>query len=188
VSLKEQLVNKFSRCLSNNCLEEISSRAFEIVDDKPELKLPCRRVSSNGEFKVKNPHGRLLHFLKIDHCILLSIDPEKRCDFAVFSDNEMIFVELKTIKECSKTNSKKRRGKRNEAYGQLENTLKIFLNREKIDLSIYQNNQKLFVIVSILALDRPTKMPSVKTANQNAQVRFEGYNAILKTGNIYEFL
>lgn len=198
MNLKEQLVSSFSLCSSKNCLEELDLQAFEIVDDQPELKLPCRRVPNNGEFEVRNSRGHLLHFLKIDHCIQFTThcvlskkdgsneNRWRKCDFAVFSDNEMIFVELKKIEIGSVSNSRKRRGKREDAYEQLECTLQLFLN-SGIDLSNYQNNQKLFVIVSILALDRPTKMPSVKTANQNAQVRFERYNAILKTGNIYPF-
>lgn len=199
MSLKEQLINKFNLCSSNNCLEELSLQAFEIVDDKPELKLPCRRVPNNGEFEVKNPRGHLLHFLKIDHCIQFTThcvlskkdgsneNRWRKCDFAVFRDNEMIFVELKKIEIGSVSNSRKRRGKREDAYDQLECTLQLFL-KSGIDLSNYQQSQKLFVIASILDCNPPVnKIHAVKTANLNAQVRFEGYNAILWTGHSYQF-
>ncbi len=193
MNLKNQLVNSFSgRCASNNCLEELDLQVFEIVDDTQNS--PCRIVCNDGHFKVENPHKRLLHFLKIDWCILLSTDPEKRCDFAVFSDKEMVLVELKTIEEGSKTTFweagkevEKADDKFKKADAQLENTLKIFL-RENIDLSVYQQNQKLFVIVSILDLNPPVIKVKAEAANQFAEMKYlSKYNAILRTGNIYPF-
>jgi len=85
--------------------------------------------------------------------------------------------------EINYSSHKKRKTKRNDAYAQLENTLKIFKSKN-IDLSGY----KLFVIASVLDYNPPvTKMPAATTKSQNAKVRFEEYNAILLTGQIYEF-
>jgi len=188
VNLKEQIINTFSLCLSNNCLEDICLQAFEIIDDQQNL--PCR-LENDGEyaqFIIENPREHLLHFLKIDNCILLTKDDAK-CDFAVFNADELIFVELKKIEANTRSSHKKRKAKRNEAYAQLENTLKIFLSKN-IDLSSYQNNQKLFVIASVLDQNPPvTKMPVAKADSQHKILEFEmKYNASLLTGHSYEFI
>jgi len=181
VNLKEQLINAFTEY--NNCLEDICLPAFEVIDDQQNL--PCRLLLTNGEFgqfQIKNPRKHCLQFLKIDNCILFTQDGAK-CDFAVFNADELIFVELKKIEANTASSHKKRKIKRNDAYTQLENTLKIFQSKN-IDLSGY----KLFVIASVLDYNPPvTKMPAATTKSQNAKVRFEEYNAILLTGQIYEF-
>ncbi|MCK5720728.1 MAG: hypothetical protein KAH84_12385, partial [Thiomargarita sp.] len=136
VNLKEQISNTFTQCLTNNCLEDINSSSFEVVDDKQNS--PCRSLTDGkfGQFKIENPDKYLLHFLKIDHCILFEQDG-KKCDFAVFNADELIFVELKTIEKNSSNEHGKRNQKKRDAYIQLENTLETFKN-EKIDLSSYQ--------------------------------------------------
>jgi hypothetical protein len=182
VNLKEQLINAFALCESNNCLEKINLQAFEVIDDQQNL--PCRLLTNGefGQFIIKNPHKDSLHFLKIDNCILFTPDGAK-CDFAVFNAEELIFVELKKIEANTTSSHKKRKTKRNYAYTQLENTLKIFKSKN-IDFS----GHKLFVIASVLDYNPPvTKMPAATTKSQNAKVRFEEYNAILLTGQIYEF-
>jgi len=184
VNLRDQIIGSFNLNLSSNCLEELNLKAFEVVDNIPNS--PCRRVDSDGEFTVENPCCYVLYFLKIDNCVLFTEDGSK-CDFAVFNDNQFIFVELKRIEIGSGQSHNKRQKKRNDAYTQLENTLNIFLQRN-IDLSLYQGNQRLFVIASILDYNPPiTKMPVAKVSSQHAQVRFEEYQAILLTGHIYQF-
>jgi hypothetical protein len=182
VNLREQLINTFALCVSNNCLEEICLPAFEVIDDQQNL--PCRLLidGQSGQFRIENPREHNLHFFKIDNCILLTQDGSK-CDFAVFNADEIIFVELKKIEANTMSGHRKRKSKRNDAYDQLENTLKNFQGKN-INLSGYQ----LFVIASVLDYHPPvTKMPSETTKNQNAKVRFEAYNAILLTGHTYQF-
>jgi hypothetical protein len=165
------------------------------VDDR--RNKPCRLVSNDGEvgeFKVENPHKRSLYFLKIDWCIIS--DDEKRCDFAVFSDDKMIFVELKKIKEGTRATFYDREKckevpkadyKFEVAVGQLKNTLDIF-RRKNIDLSVYQQNQKLFVIIGILDLNPPvTMMPATESPDQDAKLIFDQYDAELLTGHCYQF-
>ena len=187
MNLKEQIINSFVLCSSNNCLEDICFPAFEVIDDQPTS--PCRLLIDGqyGQFIIENPCEYLLSFLKIDHCILFEQDG-KKCDFAVFNADELIFVELKTIEENTSNNSRKRNKKKGEAYAQLENTLKIFQS-ESINLSGYQNNQKLFVIASVLDYNPPVvKIPVERMANMNAQIKFfEKYNAILLMGHTYKF-
>ncbi len=118
MNLKEQICNAFDLCLSNYCLVDIELPAFEVIDDRQDK--PCRLLidGQSGQFKIENPHRHLLHFLKVDHCILFAQDGQK-CDFAVFNADELIFVELKAIEENSSSNSEKRRVKRKSAYEQL---------------------------------------------------------------------
>ncbi|OAD19319.1 hypothetical protein THIOM_005054, partial [Candidatus Thiomargarita nelsonii] len=56
--------------------------------------------------------------------------------------------------------------------------------------SSYQNNQKLFVIASVLDQNPPvTKMPVAKADSQHKILEFEmKYNASLLTGHSYEFI
>lgn len=187
MNLKEQINNTFALCSSNNCLEDICFSAFEIIDDQPTT--PCRLLidGQSDHFRIENPRKHLLHFLKIDHCILFEQDGRK-CDFAVFNADELIFVELKNIEENTSNNSRKRGGKRREAYDQLKNTLKIFENKN-INLSNYQNNQKLFVIASVLDYNPPiVRIPVGRVASMDAQLKFEEYHAILLSGHTYKFI
>ncbi|MEK8021943.1 MAG: hypothetical protein VSS75_034135 [Candidatus Parabeggiatoa sp.] len=187
MNLKEQIINSFVLCSSNNCLEDICFPAFEVIDDQPTS--PCRLLIDGqyGQFIIENPCEYLLSFLKIDHCILCDKDDSK-CDFAVFNADEIIFVELKKIEADSSNKHNKRNKKKRDAYAQLENTLKIFQS-ESINLSGYQNNQKLFVIASVLDNNPPVvKMPVERMANMNAQIKyFDEYNAILLMGHTYKF-
>ena len=188
MNLTEQIINTFASCLPNNCLEEnIFLQVFEIIDDQPNL--PCRLLTDgqSGQFIIENPNEYLLHFLKIDNCILFTQDGAK-CDFAVFNANEFILVELKKIEANTTTSHRKRKSKRKGAYDQLENTLQVF-NRKNIDLSSYQKNRKLFVIASVLDYNPPvTRMPAAKADNQQKILEFEiNYNATLLTGHRYKF-
>jgi len=181
VTLKEQLINTFTLCVSNNCLEDICLPAFVVIDEQP-----CRLLTDDQSgFRIKNPRKHLLHFFKIDWCVLFERDG-KKCDFAVFNADELIFVELKKIEANTSYNHKKHNAKRKDAYDQLENTLEIFQSKN-IDLSSYQKNQKLFVIASVLKDDN-AEMPTAKTNNQHKNIEFEiKYNAILLTGNTHKF-
>lgn len=187
MNLKDEIINTFSLCKSDNCLEDICLQAFEVIDDQPNS--PCRLLidGQSGQFKIENPREHCLHFLKIDNCILLTQDDAK-CDFAVFNADELIFVELKKIKQGTDSSHRKRKEKRKKAYDQLENTLKIF-HSKNIDLSSYQTNKKLFVIASVLDCNPPvTRMPAAKTKNQEKQKYFEDkYSAILLIRHTYEF-
>lgn len=185
MNLESQLINAFSLCVSNNCLGKHSSKALEIVDGTQNS--PCKIILCNGEFKVENPNRKLLYFLKIDNCILFS-QHGKKCDFAVFNGSEIIFVELKKIEKGSTNNHDKRRGKRKDAYEQLENTLEIFLKQKQISLNCYQQTQKLFVIASILDENPPITRIRTSTGSQDKILSFEEkYQATLLTGHIYQF-
>ena len=187
MNLKEQINNTFALCSSNNCLEDICFSAFEIIDDQPTAACRLLIDGQSGQFKIENPNEYLLSFLKIDHCILCDQD-ESKCDFAVFNADELIFVELKNREENTSNKHNKRNQKKRDAYAQLENTLKTFKNKN-INLSGYQNNQKLFVIASVLDYNPPVvKMPVERVASINAQIKFEEYNAILLSGHTYEFI
>jgi hypothetical protein len=187
VNLKDQIINTFSLSESDNCLEDIGLQTFEVIDDQQNL--PCRLLidGKSGQFIIENPSKHLLHFLKIDNCVLFTQDGPK-CDFAVFNEDELIFVELKKIEQDTVSTHKKRKAKRTDAYVQLENTLKIFKSKN-IDLSRYQKNNKLYVIASVLDYNPPvTRMPAAKTKNQQKNLEFEmKYSAILLTGHSYEF-
>ncbi len=187
MNLKDQIINTFSLSKSDNCLEDIALQAFEVIDDQQNL--PCRLLidGDSGQFRIENPNKHLLHFLKIDNCILFAQDGAK-CDFAVFNEDELIFVELKKIEQYTVSSHKKRKTKRTDAYIQLENTLKMF-KKKNIDLSSYQKNKKLFVIASVLDYNPPvTRMPVAKTKSQQKKLEFEmNYSAILLTGHTYKF-
>ena len=144
--LIEQLNNTFRSCCEKNCLEETDLEIFEIKDDDKPQNSPCKLVSK-GQFKVENPCKHVLYFLKIDHCILSNKDSAK-CDFAIFNADELIFVELKEIKNntSQKKTEKNIKDKIQRASKQLKETLKTF-KKKNIDLSHYK---KLFVIISIL--------------------------------------
>jgi ferredoxin len=132
VTLEQQITSVFEKCIPNNCLETTDLDIFEVLDEGKSKIVP----ESQGQFKIINPNKEPLYFLAIDKCIFFDEKDPKRCDFAIFSEDIFVFVELK---ECKGKNRRENAGK---AIKQLEETLKQFKN--KISLP-----SKLFAIASI---------------------------------------
>jgi len=186
VNIKEQIETTFSLCISNNCIE-IYTDNFDVQDNREDEKKPCYKVEfGTGEFSIITNENEV-NFLKIDACILFEKDG-KKCDFAVFTDDKFVLVELKQIKKGTKNDNKKKQKLRNKAYKQLENTLKIFT--DELDLSKYQISEKLHAIPAIFDLNNPVKeFPKSSTGMNNARVRFlKLYDTeLFSKGNKFEF-
>lgn len=185
MNIKEQIENQFNVCATNHCIEFYTTD-FDVDDRTPST--PCYKVNAGtGEFSIEN-NGNLVYFLKVDACILFGNDGQK-CDLAVFTENEFVFIELKIIEIGTKVNAKKRTSKRNNAYEQLEKTLEEFIINRGIDFSKYQNEGKFYAVAAVLDTNPPiSKMPAAKTGNFNQEQKFQQfYNAQLLLGNSYTF-
>ncbi len=189
MNIKKQIENQFNLCVANHCIEFYTTD-FDVFDDRTQIgnPSPCCKVSAGiGEFSIEN-NGNLVYFLKIDNCILFSNDG-KKCDLAVFTENEFVFVELKEMQIGSTNLTNQRNRNEYKACVQLEKTLEEFITNRGIDFSKYQNEGKFYVIAAVLDTNPPiSKMPAAKTGNFNQEQKFQQfYNAQLLLGNSYTF-
>ncbi len=126
MNIKDQIETTFNPCLTNHCIETYTID-FDVLDDRIQdgNPRPCYKVDfGQGEFSIES-NGNLVHFLKVDDCILFDTDG-KKCDFAVFTKKEFVFIELKEIEIGTKSGSKKKGNKKRSCYPQLESTLNEF--------------------------------------------------------------
>ncbi len=191
MNIKEQIENKFNLCISNNCIE-VYTADFDIEDDRTpkvtgDMPTPCYKVNFGlGEFSVET-NGNAACFLKIDACILFEKDG-KKCDCAVFTDKEFVFVELKQIEKGSKNDIEKRGSLRRKSYRQIADTLNIFLNDKNIDFSLYQNSGKFYVLCAVFDANTRVKYPAASIADKTIEQSFQkNYMAIIKEGNGFSF-
>ena len=78
------------------CLTERVEALFYVYDHSIEGR--CYAHTNPDEviqFTVENTSDKPVHFLAVDHCILTDSDP-KKCDFILFDQTTMCFVEVKT--------------------------------------------------------------------------------------------
>ncbi len=124
----DKINNAFPDCIQNNCLSIVNHAAFKVFDRESACCFTCIAPFPNSLcfFTVENNTAKPLNFLAIDRCLIID-DDNKKCDCAVFNDNEFHFVEIKTA-------STGVRGKRRRtAFEQLKNTIDVFYG--KMDFS-----------------------------------------------------
>lgn len=187
MNLEEQLINAFKdKPISQRCLKKTNSPMLGVVD--PGGENPCQLLEEEDEnfgdaqFEIYNLNERELCFLAIDKCVIEK--GSKRCDFAIFNENEFVFVELKGVISTSSETVKQRH---DEARTQLESTIGIFSDKN-INLSNYKRNLKLFAVVSVLDLNPPVTKRPVQAASQDAIIYAEEYMDIIwSDGHSYRF-
>lgn len=188
MNLEEQLINAFKdKPISQKCLKKTNSPMLGVLDPP---KDPCELLEKDNpkfkdaQFEIENLNERDLCFLAIDQCVLPK-KGGKRCDFAIFSENEFVFVELKLI---TSTNPKTVKQRHEYARTQLESTISIFSDKN-INLSDYKKNYKLFAVVSVLLdLNPPVTKKPVPAASQNMMIYAEENMGIIwAEGHSYTF-
>ncbi|MFN3850976.1 MAG: hypothetical protein ACK4NY_16190 [Spirosomataceae bacterium] len=167
--MKQSLEEVFPKISTHNCLTFIKDIEFYIFEDENKVS----QIGEDGILKVNNPNKKNIHFLRIDHCFLGDGDG-KKCDCAVFDDNTFCFVEMSIAR------MKNRKEKQKDAVQQLENTIKLF--EEK---NISYGNRKIDALICFNYRDT---YPSSPASKLNAYLQFlQDYNVKLNIGNQIEF-
>lgn len=101
----DRLLRVFASRNIARCLHRENRNEFYI--DDPKYKGPSNVVTysffdevKSLLFKVVQSNNRTIHFLAIDRCLLSSTVQMKRCDFALFDDKTLSFVEMKIDSEA----------------------------------------------------------------------------------------
>jgi hypothetical protein len=135
--MNKQICEKYPHVNTGDCLVEIDKGIYYIFDPinfDPKYKGPVKIVTQKpSRFPyaiIINNKDTPINLLKIDDCLFFSQDGEK-CDFAVFDDVRICFVELKKGLGNSSSKSKCKA----KAFNQLSNTIKIF--NDELDLNTY---------------------------------------------------
>lgn len=165
--MKDRICNAFPTCITNNCIETVNNKKFQVRDNENTKKSEI--VLKDGTLTVHNPNAKDIDFIAIDSCILQSNDP-KKCDCALFDEKEFYFVEFKTF------NSKKNNERRGEANQQLESILEIFRNK-KISFEQYE-------LIALICFNFIPTRPIASTRMQYKKIEFwNKYKANLLEGN-----
>jgi len=134
----EQLITVFGEERVKKCLSSHNETSFYVAENlktkRSYVLVALNDINEEECFKVVNLGNQPVHFLAIDECFLTEKYgyTDKKCDFIVFNDTKICFVELKTnVKRRNKVKERLRTAKK-----QLAATINFF--REYIDLSSYQ--------------------------------------------------
>lgn len=122
--MQNRLKTVFPNIETNNCMEILTQKEFEIYDCEEEKR--CYIATEYGQFKVVNSLEKEITFVAIDKCLFFDSDRFKKCDCVVFDKDTICFVEIKACK------FKQRKSNKKTAISQLKSTIEIF--REKFDI------------------------------------------------------
>lgn len=137
----DKILSRYPACGEGDtpCLTERTDSIF-YVRDNPISKRCYAHSDSDGviHFTVENRLDKSVHFLAVDHCILWDSDPQK-CDFILFDQTTLCFVEVKTA------SMRQRKAQRKKAKDQLLATIRQF--REELPCK----NEQLEAYVCVLS-------------------------------------
>ena len=122
--MQNSLKTAFLNIETNNCMEVLTQKEFEIYDCEEEKR--CYIATEYGQFKVINSLEKEITFLAIDKCIFFDSDKFKKCDCVIFDEDTICFIEIKACK------IKQRKSNKKTAITQLRSTIEIF--KEKLDI------------------------------------------------------
>lgn len=144
--------------VSPDCLTLVNETPFYIKDQESgscELS-----TADNWDLKVENKTKNPVHFFKIDKCVF-NDGHGKRCDCAVFNENESYFVEIKELENFDST--RKRKERRSAAKKQLIASINDFKGFGLRNLS------KVTAVIALSpALE--TKIPTLITTRDQATI------------------
>ncbi|MFA6059508.1 MAG: hypothetical protein WC756_14975 [Taibaiella sp.] len=156
-------------CELKTSYEYTNVKGFGVFD--PGDNLPVKMVKDNSMLRVQNREGKILNFIKTDHCLLAN--NESKCDCIIFNEQDFYLVEIK----CCKINQRKNH--RKDAVKQLESTIKLLLKHE-IDLSKYNKH-------AIICFKRVNTKPVMASLKSQSVLFKEKYGFSLKESGSIEF-
>ena len=173
--MRAKIIATFPHCVTNNCLESQNQSVFYIYDHHTLKRCFVNNTSMPANypfFTVNNTTNKEINFLAIDNCILFAADG-KKCDFALFDDKEIHFVELK--RGFGPYGSQKK----NDAVRQLRESLVYF--KGQLDLTKYR-------ILACICVGYSRPSPAASASDLNLMVDFiNRYDTELYEGNVVNF-
>ena len=156
------LAAHFPPIKDNNCLEVNTSNIFYVYD-APDGRCRADTTMPTGQsFVVDNPDGKAIRLLAVDHCMLFDGDG-RRCDFALYDETCLSFVELKDV---GGDDHQKRRAAKKVAKVQLIETITLFQNN--LPSSAFSG----ITLEAYLCIGRRTARPATRSASQAARRDF----------------
>jgi hypothetical protein len=130
---------------------------------------------TDWHFLIENPNELPIHFLAIDACLLHN-QMGGQCDFAAFTDQTFLLVDIKDVK------TKLRNQSIEKAVEQLANTFNIFKN-----LNIFPSDLQKFAIVGLTFKEYANQShPKAKTSRFSDIKRFyDDYQATFLVVNAF---
>lgn len=122
--MQKAIENCFPQILNGDCLAVDKRSKFHIYDsnDDPRRCFVSQNETDEIHFTAINANNKNVQFLAIDKCIFDDQGPS-RCDFALFTDLDFCFVEIKDVKMRGRQKARIR------AKNQLLNTIEEFIQR-----------------------------------------------------------
>ena len=173
--MRKQIETHFPIVVPNSCLQTVRDKSFGIAEPNKDKGGKSIIVSKeNGDFEVNNPQEKEVTFWAIDDCTFTSSEG-KRCDFALFDDETIAFIEIKRVKKL-----RQRSQARTEAILQLTETLEYCKGKLSFE--------KYYLIANIAFTTKDKSYPLAKTARQDAELSlFNKYRAQLLQGSDITF-
>lgn len=160
-----------SRCIVHH------TRTVRRIFDCPTQKTALYRTGTRDphlDFEIANPSGRDFYTISVDGCLYPTSRGPKRCDYAFFWNDTIVFVEFKLGKPVGKrTNISVRMG---QALNQLIPTIKrfqqhgIFLEQTKIEAIAFVSRRPI----------RPLNTISMQAAKDKLKTAFPTLNVKFK--------
>ncbi len=176
--LKQKIEEAFSLSVTNGCIQnpegkDFTPNSFGIRDDSQPGDSKAAYLCSydDGHLRILNSLGRKLYFWAIDSCTFQPKDP-KRCDVALWSDDQLVLAEIKT------SGKRKRKDSRTTAINQLKSSFDL------INRILDPNMTKHAIIVFVAAKTHPARL--INRAEISIQFEQE-FQAQLLEGNTFTF-
>jgi hypothetical protein len=174
--MKVEQVRQHPRVVSGGCLSSYTARQVVIydhkkaknqADDDQRIDGHCyirqpREEASVFDFTVRNPGGRLFHFIAVDKCMFSDKEGISRCDCVVFNASVSMFIDLKDNKSVSG----RQKGRR-KAIVQICASIEWFLaenlltDREEVEVIVANGNRKRHPRLSTSKIEKTAELQDI---------------------------
>lgn len=164
----EELLANFPDLQKDVCYKILENQIYFLE----EIKASTVQLKSEEEYWnlcLENEHSKEILFLENEYSIMKNED-SKKCDWVIFENNNIHFVESKDVKPRNRNKERK------DATKQLVTTIEFY--KSKVDLDSVS-------IFSQICFQSKSRI--IKAGDQARKVLFKQYNSEFSEGNLIKF-
>ena len=164
----EELLANFPDLEKDVCYKILENSVYYLEEIKDSI-VQFKSEEEYWNLCLENENSKEILFLENEYSIMKNED-SKKCDWAIFENNNIYFIESKDVKPRNRSKERK------DATKQLIATIKFYNSKIELD-SVNIFSQICF----------QSKSKIVKAGDQARKVLFKQYNSEFSEGNLIKF-
>ncbi|SNR51872.1 hypothetical protein [Flavobacterium sp. ov086] len=164
----EELLANFPDLKKDICYKTLEDSVYYLEEIKDSV-VQFKTEEEYWNLCLENENSKEILFLENEYSIMKNED-SKKCDWAIFENNNIYFIESKDVKPRSRNKERK------DATKQLIATIEFYNSKIELD------SVKIFSQICF-----QSKSKIVKAGDQARKVLFKQYNSEFSEGNLIKF-